>query len=215
MTCSENELKNRRKTRYWNDTTLDFKKGSSIFTQAQTLHRLLKDFPRPWAVAGGWAVDLFLSRVTRSHHDIEIIVFRQDQEHLHRHLAGWDLRKCVPKQGPISNWLPGEWLALPVHEIHGRDRQSGFELEILLNEKDATHWIYRRAPQVRRELAKTIVGGAMLAPEIVLLYKARDHQDKDDRDFRELRCALPGASCTWLASALRQLHPAHDWLLDL
>ena len=36
--------------------------------------RLLSDFRRPWMIAGGWAIDLFLRRVTREHEDVDIAI---------------------------------------------------------------------------------------------------------------------------------------------
>lgn len=32
---------------------------------------LMRNFPRPWFLAGGWALDWFVGRVTREHGDIE------------------------------------------------------------------------------------------------------------------------------------------------
>jgi len=32
----------------------------------------------PWWVAGGWAIDLFLNRSTRQHHDLDVGVLRRD-----------------------------------------------------------------------------------------------------------------------------------------
>jgi len=39
----------------------------------------MSDFKRPWYIAGGWAVDLYLGYVSREHGDIEILVYREDQ----------------------------------------------------------------------------------------------------------------------------------------
>ncbi len=69
---------------------------------------LLAGFGMPWWVAGGWAVDLFIGRLTRPHKDIEIAVFRHDQLVLQEHLAGWSLRKVVDHRR--VSWLPGELL---------------------------------------------------------------------------------------------------------
>src|SRR5262249_28407271 len=41
-----------------------------------------------WAVAGGWAIDLWLGRVTRGHHDGEFSGRRGDQRVLHDALPG-------------------------------------------------------------------------------------------------------------------------------
>jgi hypothetical protein len=32
----------------------------------------------PWWIAGGWALDLFLGQVSRSHADIDVGIFRAD-----------------------------------------------------------------------------------------------------------------------------------------
>jgi Aminoglycoside-2''-adenylyltransferase len=40
------------------------------FSKTHEVSNLLGDLPCPWGVAGGWAVNLFLERVTREHQDI-------------------------------------------------------------------------------------------------------------------------------------------------
>ena len=50
---------------------------------------LMRGFPSFWCVAGGWAIDLYLGRVTRSHGDVELAIFRQDQSLLHTHFSDW------------------------------------------------------------------------------------------------------------------------------
>jgi hypothetical protein len=49
------------------------------FSQLNWISALMSSFPRPWFFCGGWALDLFLGKVTRPLHDVEIGVFRQDQ----------------------------------------------------------------------------------------------------------------------------------------
>ena len=39
--------------------------------------RIMAGFPHPWFVSGGWAIDLFVGRVTREHGDREMGIFRQ------------------------------------------------------------------------------------------------------------------------------------------
>ena len=56
---------------------------------------VLHSLRRPWFVAGGWAIDLFLGRETRNHQDIDIAIFREDQFELRRHLANWKWEKTV------------------------------------------------------------------------------------------------------------------------
>jgi len=49
------------------------------FEVVQQVTQLMVGFKKPWGVCGGWAIDLYLAKVTREHHDIEIAVFRKDQ----------------------------------------------------------------------------------------------------------------------------------------
>src|SRR5262245_29984059 len=77
---------------------------------------LMAEFPAPWGVAGGWALDLFLGSLTRGHADIDIVIFRQDQLILRKHLRRWTFSKVV--EGRREHWSDGEWLSLPIHELH-------------------------------------------------------------------------------------------------
>ncbi|MEH7455440.1 nucleotidyltransferase domain-containing protein [Gottfriedia acidiceleris] len=45
------------------------------FEQCYKVYKLMKDFNNGWYIAGGWAIDLFLEKQTRNHHDIEIATF--------------------------------------------------------------------------------------------------------------------------------------------
>ncbi len=177
---------------------------------------LLEGFSRPWWVAGGWAVDLFVGRLTRPHKDIEIALYRHDQLVLQEHLAGWSLRKVVDHRR--VSWLPGELLTLPVHEIHGRGPEEQ-ALEILLNEYDRERWLFRRDPTITRPAkwisARSADGVPYLRPEIVLLYKSRDPGPNDHADFGRSAPLLDPESRKWLAAALRRHVHGHPWLDDL
>src|SRR2546422_11418386 len=60
--------------------------------------RLIRGFPRPWYIAGGWAIVLFLGRETREHDDIDVAILRNDQAELRTHLAAWAFEKVVDGQ---------------------------------------------------------------------------------------------------------------------
>jgi len=91
---------------------------------------LFSTFTRPWYVAGGWALDLFLGRVTRKHHDIDVAIFREDQIRLRDHLAGWQFQKVVKRRSHmLESWDEREWLSLPVHEVHARGPGGDPEVE--------------------------------------------------------------------------------------
>lgn len=203
-------------------TSAEWEKSTSLFADLAPVGALMAGFAPPWYMVGGWALDLFLGRVTREHSDIDIAVLRADQDALRAHLVGWDLRKVVAGSdgGILVPWLEGEWLELPVHEIHARRSQGEpAALEVLLLESTGDLWWFRRNREVVRPLARiglrALDGLPFLAPEIVLLYKAKIHRPKDDQDFHSVRDALDAERREWLLQALATCHPGHPWLAEL
>ena len=144
------------------------------FDQPLKAKALLAGFEKPWFVAGGWAVDLFLGRVTRGHKDIEIAVFRDDQLHVQQYLKEWELRKFIPEgKGRFDPWEEGEWLELPMHEIRARNANNDPpELEILLNEASQGEWLFRRNLEIALPLPKLGLRSGdsipYLCPQVVL-----------------------------------------------
>jgi aminoglycoside-2''-adenylyltransferase len=178
----------------------------------------MRGFPAIWGVAGGWAIDLFLGRVSRKHADVEIALFRQDQGMLHRHFADWDFYKMVA--GKKVKWEADEVLALPVHEIHGVSRKdSSVKMEFLLNEWADDQWVFRREPKMRMPIGVAIratgCGVPVLCPSIVLLFKAKELREKDQEDFRVALPGLEEKERRWLREALEACYPGHAWLSEL
>ena len=185
------------------------------FAPVLEVEALLSRFDRPWFIAGGWAIDLFLGKVSRVHEDVDVAVLRRDQRNLRAHLAGWAFEKIVA--GRREPWREGEWLSLPVHEVHVRRTNGGpREVEFLLNETRDGTWIFRRDARVTRPLSKirmvTRSGIPFLAPAIVLLYKAKDPTPNDDADFEQVRPRLGLVRRLWLRGALETCYPGHSWI---
>jgi len=181
---------------------------------------VMNDFPRPWYVAGGWAIHLFAPDPPRPHEDLEIGIFRADQAELREQLAGWSLEKIVQgSSGPEwADWDAGEFLALPTHQARALNPLSVApeQFEILLNEGDGSGWQSRRHPGLTRPIDETIIrsidGIPYLAPEIQLLYKAKYHRDVDEHDFQAALPSLNQEQRQWLRDALRRFHPRDRWL---
>jgi hypothetical protein len=187
--------------------------------EVREVAEILGALPRPWAVAGGWALDLALGRVTRPHADVDVAVFRDDQMALRAALPGW--RFEVATGGALVPWAPGVRLELPVHEVHARPPagEPHRPLEFLLNERMGVDWVYRRDPAVRRSLARALlqVPGAIrvLAPEIVLLYKSKSPRPADEVDFQAAHPLLDAEARAWLRAALLRASPGHVWAAAL
>jgi hypothetical protein len=77
-------------------------------------------------------------------------------------------------------------------------------------------WVFGGGADVRRPLAEVgqpaSAGIPILAPEIVLLYKAGDPKEKDEADFDAVVPRLSAAQREWLAHALERCHPEHSWI---
>lgn len=134
----------------------------------------MRHYDAPWAIAGGWAIDLFLGRRTRQHADVDIAILRSDQRLL------WTAMQPraaeYVEEGVVRAWHQDTWLALPIHELYVTTA-AGDRCEILLNEHDTAtgEWVYRRDARVRRAMSRAIRYAQQvpfLAPEIVLLYKS-------------------------------------------
>lgn len=180
--------------------------------------RLFSGFPGPWFIAGGWAIDLFLARTTRLHRDVDIAVLRRDHLAFRQHLTGWSFRTADPRRpGRLTPWRAGETLEQRIHEVHlSRLHGAPRRLEVLLDESSGNEWLYRRNPQIRYPLdtfgLRSPGGIPYLAPEIVLLYKAKSPGLRDDADLRETRGRLRGARRAWLRRAIETSHPNSPWL---
>jgi hypothetical protein len=169
---------------------------ASSFAPILALAGVMRAFDRPWFVSGGWAIDLFLGRVTREHGDVEVGVYRRDQARLHEHLHGWTLEKVDPMptdDGTWKKWAPNDVLELPDHQARARKPSGELrEFEIFLNESTPAHWTSRRHPDLLREIADVWMTGDLgvpfLPPDVQLLYKAKCCRPKDERDFEH---ALP------------------------
>jgi hypothetical protein len=54
-----------------------------------------------------------------------------------------------------------------------------------------------------------------LVPEIVLLYKAKNVRENDERDFEAALPSLSTEQKTWMRRALDVVHPGHAWSAKL
>ena len=81
------------------------------FNPVVAVARVMRGYRHPWFVSGGWAIDLFVGRVTREHEDIEIGAFFPHQDALRRHLAGWELARI--RNDAAEPWAAGDPIELP------------------------------------------------------------------------------------------------------
>src|SRR5579863_9515990 len=145
----------------------------------ENIATLLTPLPVTWGFCGGWAIDLFLNRITRSHKDVDVAILRREQQTVFAVLRqqGWILEQAI--NGTLQPFEDDKFLMLPVHEIWCK--HASFDpdfLELLLNESEGEHFLFRRNRSIQCPLSEAFVispsGLPVLAPEIALLYKSND-----------------------------------------
>ncbi|MFF2448287.1 nucleotidyltransferase domain-containing protein [Neobacillus sp. NPDC058068] len=183
------------------------------FEQCQSITSLMSGFNKSWFIAGGWAIDLFIGKETREHKDLEIAIFRKEQQYLKDYLKEWEFKKVI--KGKLHPW-ESEPLKLPIHEIHASNRLNGNKIEILLNETEDNNWQFRRDFRIFCPInsvwSNSEIGIPYLNPEIVLLYKAKNTREKDHQDFMKIKDYLDNKKKQWLRNALELHEPEHKWL---
>jgi hypothetical protein len=171
----------------------------------------MNQYRQPWAIAGGWAVDLHVGRVTRHHGDLEIAALRRDQWELHDLFSGWSISYL--DAGTIQSWPRPLRLEIPIHQVRVTSPQDQ-TLDFLLNEAKGDQWLYRRDQRIALPLGQAILGEDLpyLAPEIVLLFKSKQPRPKDEKDLDLLLPALMPDALSWLRNTLTLIAPDHSWL---
>jgi len=183
----------------------------------------------PFYISGGWAIDLHLGRVTRDHHDVDTLIMRRDHLLLHKALKQFSLKKIIPhpdgmppNRGMIVDWPAGERLELPVHQINAYragESEPAFQVMLAESSDNDLEWIFRRNPEIRMPISRMgfhpLWGLPYLAPEIVLLFKAKHLEARDQVDFDNALPALSTEARRWLRDAIEKTHPGHVWLNTL
>jgi hypothetical protein len=179
--------------------------------------RELRGLPCRWWIAGGWAIDLHLGRQSRAHADIDVLILRADQLAVQQHLGGWDLHAADPP-GTLRPWAEGEILAPTIHDVWcRRSPSSPWSLQLMIDDTEDDHWVYRRDTRIRRPVAD-LDGPAssserrVLSPEIQLLYKSAHPRGKDEADFQAVLADLHVPQRHWLRESLAVVSPGHPWL---
>lgn len=191
---------------------------------------VMRDFPAPWFLSGGWAVDAWLGESTREHGDVDVSVFVRDQRALHAHLAGWQLLAHDPAWAPGDGepWWDGSRTLGATTHIHARpperagevpkdgiaNDEDGFSQEFYLDDRDGEDWILQREPFVSLPVADGVRacpwGISAAAPHVLLFFKSRDLRRRDRADFARLLPKLDTAQRAWLRDAIARC--GHPWL---
>ena len=183
----------------------------------QQVTRRLSLVDAPWCIVGGWALDLWLGHETRPHHDIEIAVPRTAFAAIRAALET-DCILYAAGGGTLRRLAPADPFPRDKHQCWVRDGEI-WRLDVMQEPGDSDTWVFRRderltAPRSRL-LRHTASGIPYLAPEAVLLFKAKGSRDKDEADFTAAAPLLGAEARAWLADALIRTAPGHSWIARL
>ena len=183
----------------------------------EEIARLLAGVGTPWYVAAGWALDLFRGEQTRPHSDLEIAVpvagFAEIRDRFRDHAFD------VASAGRV--WFDaGADVLAATYQTWLRDPATGDWLcDVFREPHDGDTWICRRDEGIRLPYDVVIERTAdripFLAPELVLLFKAKEVRPKDQQDFDGVLPMLGPQRRRSLREWLAQVHPGHSWLSAL
>ncbi|GGU41088.1 nucleotidyltransferase domain-containing protein [Streptomyces violascens] len=189
---------------------------SSCWTPSEVAQQLA-GIGTPWYVAAGWALDLFRGRQTRAHGDIEIAIPAASFPEVRHRFSGYVFDAAGG--GRIWEDAAPEVLAA-VHQTWLRDPATGnYLLDVFREPHDGDTWICRRDEGIRLPYRNIIHhtqdGIPYLAPELVLLFKAKHARRKDQADFDTTVPHMSPVQRETLAELLERVHPGHPWIADL
>ena len=189
---------------------------SSSWTPSEVARRLA-GVAAPWCVAAGWALDLFRGTQTREHGDIEIAVPAASFPEVRDRFPGYIFDGAG--SGRIWENATPEVLSA-VHQTWLRDPATGnYLLDVFREPHDGDTWICRHDETIRLPYSdiihRTHDGIPYLAPELVLLFKAKHARPKDQADFAATVPLMTPAQRETLAELITRAHPGHAWLADL
>jgi len=206
---------------------------SAGFGPVHAVGSLLSELAVPWWITGGWAIDLAVGHVTRDHADLDIMMLERD-EHALRGLTGVDIQLTADGQPP-GPWPAQRRLTAgpapgPKPPVTGPGRRVGDRLvlrgenlplpaEVIPASAVGPIWVYKKGSHIfvrpLADITRYWQGVPFIAPEVVLLIKARPGLDRPgtDNDQRDFEAALPGLGAqqrSWLKDAIER----PSWVKD-
>jgi len=205
------------------------------FEPVHAVGSLLSGLAVPWWITGGWAIDLAVGHVTRDHADVNVLMLERD-EHALRGLTGVDIQlvaggqppgpwpvtrrlTAVPDPGPDPGPKGGPGRPTGPDRLVLRGEGLPLPAQVIPASAVGAIWVYKKGSHVftrpLADIARYQQGIPFLAPEVVLLVKARPGlgrpgTDNDQRDFEAALPVLSAEQRSWLKDAIEW----PSWLKD-
>lgn len=210
----------------------------------RSANNLMKYAHIPWAICGGFALDLFLEKELRIHSDIDICVFEKDREQILEYMLQNNWRvfefrgggKVCPLDGTLSSevgrnfmctngecdivkFYPCEEEGLLWYEFFHTGMKEFNYLEFLFNVTNEEYFVFDQKHDIKREISKAVLfsnGIPYLAPEIVLLFKAsRSENAEYQYDFVQTYAHMNEEQKKWFGRNMDLLYPdGHSWRVE-
>ncbi|MQR94323.1 nucleotidyltransferase domain-containing protein [Fictibacillus phosphorivorans] len=183
------------------------------------IQEIFSPIPIQWWIAGGWALDLYLERISREHDDIDVVILRSQHLLLQRYLeSNWEGYKAF--KGKLIPWSINERLEDHFDNLWFKKKgESTWAFQVMIIDSENDYWIYKRNGTIRRKLTdidlKTSEGVPYIKPEIQLLYKGGSSviREKDMVDLENVLPLLKDTSREWLKKSLMIQYPnGHPWI---
>ena len=165
------------------------------FAAVSAVCALLSSLTVPYWIIGGWAIDLAVGRVTRDHADVDVMMLERDKHALWSDLTGVDVESRQAPWGPGASSCTATSSRCPLtSSCPGRPGCPW---------STAAARIASRGPWP--DITRYRDSIPYLAPEVVLLFKARSKAARDQHDVETALPLLDAGQRSWLHDALKLL----------
>ena len=111
-------------------------------TALTAVRDLFHDYPRPYWVAGAWALDPFAGRVRRPHGDVDVVVLARDLDQVAETFTTPRPLVEHPETGERRTWAAGEQLTPGPQALIFPDADHPCPIQILLAPRYPNHpWL--------------------------------------------------------------------------
>ncbi|MGA0228525.1 MAG: nucleotidyltransferase domain-containing protein [Paracoccaceae bacterium] len=186
--------------------------------QPRELSQRLSEAERHWYVVGGWALDLWHRKETRTHEDIEFCCLRKDAPYFMEKLN--ELTFFGAQSGslyPLDKDMP---LSKKVNQFWGWDEAKNvWWVDLMIDPGTEAEWVFKRNPDIRLPrsdaISTTPDGIPFLRPAPILLFKAKHCRPKDQFDFETALPHLSQSEKQWLMGSIEKEYPQCDWITEI
>lgn len=196
-----------------------------------------------WYLCGGFAIDAYLGNITRKHKDIDITVSFNDMKECIQYLKskGWEIdapvgnQRLVPVEFALqhselnfdniwcykkgADFIITEKVDGPFKYMKFIDReQTKLDfIEVIFNKIENGIFYYQKNHDITLDIDSAFIKRgevSILAPEIVLLYKSRNYENRDyQHDFDMVINKLDKERYDWFINAMNTAYPqGHIWI---